>query len=37
MNARRALARLYVQAKRYYEAIDVLQQAIDAAGAMDRA
>ena len=35
MNARRALARLYVQAKRYYEAIDVLQQAIEASGTMD--
>ena len=35
MNARRALARLYVQARRYYEAIDVLQQAIAAAGTMD--
>ena len=35
MNARRALARLYVQSKRYYEAIDVLQQAIEASGTMD--
>ena len=35
MNARRALARLYVQSKRYYEAIDVLQQAIAASGTMD--
>jgi len=35
MNARRALARLYVQGKRYYEAIDVLQQAIEASGTMD--
>ena len=35
MNARRALARIYVQGKRYYEAIDVLQQAIEAAGTMD--
>ena len=35
MNARRALARIYVQAKRYYEAIDVLQQAIEASGTMD--
>ena len=35
MNARRALARLYIQAKRYYEAIDVLQQAIEVLGSMD--
>ena len=35
MNARRALARLYIQGKRYYEAIDVLQQAISASGTMD--
>ena len=35
MNARRALARLYVQSKRYYEAIDVLQQAIEASCTMD--
>ena len=35
MNARRALARLYVQSKRYYEALDVLQQAIEASGTMD--
>ena len=35
MNARRALARLYIQGKRYYEAIDVLQQAIAASGTMD--
>ena len=35
MNARRALARLYVHSKRYYEAIDVLQQAIEASGTMD--
>jgi len=35
MNARRALARLYVQGKRYYEAIDVLQQAIAVSGTMD--
>ena len=35
MNARRALARLYVQGKRYYEAIDVLQQAIEVSGTMD--
>ena len=35
MNARRALARLYIQGKRFYEAIDVLQQAIEASGTMD--
>ena len=35
MNARRALARLYVQGKRFYEAIDVLQQAIAVSGTMD--
>ena len=35
MNARRALARIYLQGKRYYEAIDVLQQAIEASGTMD--
>ena len=35
MNARRALARIYIQGKRYYEAIDVLQQAISASGTMD--
>lgn len=35
MNARRALARLYIQCKRFYEAIDVLQQAIEASGTMD--
>ena len=35
MNARRALARIYVQGKRYYEAIDVLQQAIEVSGTMD--
>ena len=35
MNARRALARLYVQGKRFYEAIEVLQQAIEASGTMD--
>ena len=35
MNARRALARIYVQGKRYYEAIDVLQKAIEASGTMD--
>jgi tetratricopeptide (TPR) repeat protein len=35
MNARRALARLYIQGKRYYEAIEALQQAIEASGTMD--
>jgi tetratricopeptide (TPR) repeat protein len=35
MNARRALARLYVQGKRYYEAIEALQNAIEFAGTMD--
>ena len=35
MNARRALARIYIQGKRYYEAIDVLEQAIAASGTMD--
>ena len=35
MNARRALARIYIQAKRFYEAIDVLQQAIEVSGTMD--
>ncbi len=35
MNARRALARIYIQNKRYYEAIDVLQKAIEASGSMD--
>ena len=35
MNARRALARLYIQNKRYYEAVECLQAAIEAAGAMD--
>lgn len=35
MNARRALARLYIQGKRFYEAIDVLQQAIAISGTMD--
>ena len=35
MNARRALARIYIQGKRFYEAIDVLQQAIEASGTMD--
>ena len=35
MNARRALARLYVQGKRYYDAIEALQNAIEFAGTMD--
>ena len=35
MNARRALARIYIQGKRYYEAIEVLQKAIEASGTMD--
>ena len=35
MNARRALARIYVQGKRYYEAIEVLQEAIEVSGTMD--
>ena len=35
MNARRALARIYIQGKRYYEAIDTLQQAIEVSGTMD--
>ena len=35
MNARRALARIYIQGKRFYEAIEVLQQAIEASGTMD--
>ena len=35
MNARRALARIYIQGKKYYEAIDVLQQAIAVSGTMD--
>ena len=35
MNARRALARIYIQSKKYYEAIDVLTQAIEASGTMD--
>ena len=34
-NARRALARIYIQGKRYYEAIDTLQQAIEVSGTMD--
>ena len=35
MNARRALARIYIQGKRFYEAINVLQQAIEVSGTMD--
>jgi len=35
MNFRRALARIYVQNKRYAEAVQCLQEAIEAAGAMD--
>jgi tetratricopeptide (TPR) repeat protein len=35
MNARRALARIYIQGKRYYEAIEALQNAIEFAGTMD--
>ena len=35
MNARRALARIYVQGKRYYEAIETLQAAIEVSGTMD--
>ena len=35
MNARRALARLYIQNKRYAEAVNTLADAIEAAGAMD--
>ena len=35
MNARRALARLYTQAKRYEEAVKALEDAIAANGAMD--
>ena len=35
MNARRALARIYIQGKRFYEAIEVLQKAIEASGTMD--
>lgn len=35
LNARRALARIYIQGKRYYEAIDALQQAIAVSGTMD--
>ena len=35
MNARRALARLYSQSKRYEEAVAALEEAIEANGAMD--
>ena len=35
MNFRRALARIYIQNKRYAEAVDCLTKAIEAAGAMD--
>ncbi len=35
MNFRRALARIYIQNKRYAEAVDCLTAAIEAAGAMD--
>ncbi len=35
MNYRRALARLYIQNKRYAEAVECLQAAIEASGAMD--
>ena len=35
MNARRALARIYVQNKRFAEAIECLQAALEAAGSMD--
>jgi len=35
MTARRSLARLYIQGHRYYEAIDVIQQAISVSGTMD--
>lgn len=35
MNARRALARIYNQGKRYYEAIEALQAAIEVSGTMD--
>ncbi len=35
MNFRRALARLYIQSKRYGEAIECLQEAIEFAGVMD--
>jgi len=35
MNARRALARIYIQGKRFYEAVEVLENAIAASGTMD--
>lgn len=35
MNARRALARIYIQGKRYEEAIACLQEAMQVSGAMD--
>ena len=35
MNARRALARIYIQNKRYYEAVETLEAAIAASGSMD--
>lgn len=35
MNARRALARLYIQSKQFYEAIEVLEAAIEVSGTMD--
>lgn len=35
MNARRALARIYIQNKRFYEAIQALEAAIEASGSMD--
>lgn len=35
MNARRALARIYIQNKRFYEAIEALEAAIEASGSMD--
>ena len=35
MNARRALARIYIQNKRFEEAIQCLQAALEAAGSMD--
>ena len=35
INARRALARIYIQGKRYYDAIACLEEAITASGTMD--
>ena len=35
MNARRALARIYIQSKRFYEAIEALEAAIQFSGQMD--